>query len=83
MNKIYSNKKARVYNLSSALSWPDWLTITIEGSPVTKTLLEWYEEDPAAVVVINKESKGPFVCKAVYKEFVAKHRKLRNHKQQD
>lgn len=69
---LYSNKKARVYNLSSALSWPDWLTITIEGSPVTKTLLEWYREDPEAVVVLNREAKGPFISKAVYKQFVAK-----------
>jgi hypothetical protein len=78
MNKLYSNKKPFIYNLSSALSWPDWLTITIDGSPVTKTLLEWYKEDPAAVVYTNVKEKGPFVCKAVYTRFVQKVKGLKN-----
>ena len=81
MNKLYSNKKARIYNLSSALSWPDWLTIKINGSPVTKTLLQWYIDDPAAVVLLNKQAKGPFICKAVYMQFVAKHCKFTNRNQ--
>jgi hypothetical protein len=74
MNTLQTCRKRAIYNIGAALSWPDWLTIVVNGVPTTKTLYEWFEEDPAAVVVQNKAQKGPFICKAVYLKFLAKYR---------
>ena len=44
-NTLQTCRKRAIYNIGAALSWPDWLTIVVNGEPTTKTLYEWFEED--------------------------------------
>jgi hypothetical protein len=64
------NRKYVTFSLSRKLSWYDKLAIRIDGVKIAMTLLDWYKNNPCAVLIDNVEQKGPYISPAVYGQFM-------------